>query len=249
MIAPRLTRIHPVTAGLAASGVGVAGWLAAVSLVTSVGYPFFAVVAGVVLLQGALLVGVYRRVGRADELKPFTVATGITVFRGGAIAVLAGFVVASPESHAAWVPAALYAAVAGLDAVDGAVARGTGTVTETGTRLDTETDALGLLVGAMAAIRLGMAPAAYLLVGLARYAFVAGVGWRRWRGKTVRPLPPSHLRRINAGVGMAVVIVLLAPLPGPTVSRMLALVAMVPFLAVFLRDWLLVTGRLEGPCR
>lgn len=251
MRAARLARVDPLAVSLATGAGSVVGWLAAVGLLTSVDYPapFLAAVACLLALQGAVLVAVYRDEGVAGGRPSFTLATAVTVARGGAIAVLAGFLFASPAGLVVWVPAILYAAVAGLDAVDGFVARVTGTVTGVGARLDTEIDALGLLVGAAVSITLGMAPAVYLLVGLARYAFVAGLRLRRWLGEPTRELPESRLRRLNAAAQMAVVIVLLAPWPGAAASRTLAIVAMVPFLLVFGRDWLLATGRRDGPVR
>jgi CDP-diacylglycerol--glycerol-3-phosphate 3-phosphatidyltransferase len=229
------------------------GWLAVVGVLGSgdlavpflLPFPFLVAVTGLLVLQATVLVAVYRPDAVAGGRPPFTPPTALTVVRGGAIAVLAGFLLASPDVTG-WTAALLYAAAAGLDAVDGFLARATGTVTDLGARLDTEMDALGMLVGAAVAISFGMAPAVYLLVGLARYVFIAGLVGRRWRGNPVSELPESRLRRLNAGGQMAVLIVLLAPWPGTAASRPLATVAMVPFLLVFGRDWLLATGRREG---
>lgn len=245
MSTARLARVDPLVASLATGVGGVVSWLAAVGLLTPVGYRFLVVVACLLAVQGAIVVSVYRY--EVDGPTSFTIPTAITVFRGAAIAVLAGFLLTSPEGLVVWVPAILYAAVAGLDAVDGFLARLTGTASAIGARLDTEMDALGLLVGAAVAITIGMAPIVYLLVGLARYGFVAGLTVRRRLGRPISELPESRLRRVNAAAQMAVVILLLAPWPGPDTSRILALVAMVPFLLVFVRDWLLATDRREGP--
>lgn len=247
MIATRVSRIDPVGATVAVGLAAVAVWLAAVWRLTDVTAPFVAVVAVTAAAKSGVLVAVYRRERREAERWALPPATAVTLLRGGAVAVLSGFLVVRPEGPLAWLPVGLYAAAAGLDAADGVVARRTDSVTATGARLDTEVDALGLLVGAALAVRLGAAPAAYLLVGLARYAFLAGVGLRRRLGRPVRPLPASPVRRYNAGAQMVVVILLLAPRPAAAHSRLLAAVAMLPFLAVFLRDWLLVTGRLDEP--
>ncbi|WP_157744206.1 CDP-alcohol phosphatidyltransferase family protein [Halopenitus persicus] len=251
MSGERLTRVDPLAASLLTAVGGVVGWLAVVGVLASGGYPFpfLTAVAGLLALQAAVLAAIYRPAAVADGRPSFTLPTVLTIVRGGAIAVLAGFLRATPEGVVVWVPALLYAAAASLDAVDGFLARSTGTVTDVGARLDTEMDALGLLVGAAVAISVGMAPAIYLLVGLARYAFVAGIELRRWRGDPVSRLPESRLRRLNAAGQMAVLIVVLAPWPGTAASRPIATVAMVPFLLVFGRDWLLATGRREGPVR
>lgn len=245
MRSARFTGTDPLTVSLATGVGGGIVWLVVVGLVSPVDYAFLAAVATLLVVQGAIVAVTFRR---ADTIHPtLTIPTVITVVRGSAIAVLGGFLFVSPEGRVVWVPTILYATAAGLDVVDGVFARLRGTVTAVGARLDTEMDALGLLVGAAVAISLGMAPLVYLAVGLARYAFVAGLRVRRWRGHPVHALPASDLRRYNAAAQMAVVIVLLAPWPGPTVSKSIALVAMVPFLLVFARDWLLATGRRRGP--
>ncbi|WP_253736531.1 CDP-alcohol phosphatidyltransferase family protein [Halohasta salina] len=171
-----------------------------------------------------------------------TVATAITLARGAALAVLAGFlfVGAAPVT---WLPAALFAIAAGLDAVDGVVARATDTVTDLGAQLDTEMDGLTVLLGSLLVVSKGLAPAVFLGVGLARYAFVAGIGLRQRRGLPVFELPPSQLRRLLGGFAMSAIWVALLPMVDTAVSRPLSLAVLVPFLANFVRDWLAVSGR------
>lgn len=178
--------------------------------------------------------------------QPLTLATWLTIARGSALALLAGFVfVGPPAGTLAWVPGALFAIAAGLDAVDGVVARRTDSVTEFGARLDTEIDALTVLCGASIVVLYGFAPAAFLAVGLARYAFVAGIAVRRRRGRSIQKLDRSPARRFLGALAMAAIWLALLPNPGRTGSWLVTSAVLVPFLLQFGRDWLVVSGRLE----
>ena len=205
------------------------------------GGPFLAAVGVAVVVETV----VFRRAnGRVNNRgpQPFTLPTLVTAVRGAAVAVLAGFVVSGrPGDLLAWLPALLFAGEALLDAVDGALARATGTTSAFGARLDTEADALALLVGSVVAVRFGVAPVFYLAVGLARYVFVAGLAVRRYRGNPVFDLPERESRQSLAAAQMLVLALVLVPALEPTLSRVLATAGMVPFLLGFARDWLLVT--------
>lgn len=182
-----------------------------------------------------------REVGRPR----LTAATAVTIVRGSVLAVLGGMLLVEfPTGSASWLPAALFAIAAVLDAVDGQVARATDSVSALGSRLDTEMDALTVLVGATLAVSNGFAPAAFLAVGLARYAFVAGRHVRRRRGLAVFSLEPRLRRRALGATAMVTIWLALSPVPGRELSRLLAAAVLVPFLLNFARDWLAVTGRL-----
>ncbi|WP_293032639.1 CDP-alcohol phosphatidyltransferase family protein [Natronococcus sp.] len=200
---------------------------------------FLAVVAGVLGLESALL---FRTIDRAS-FRPLTSATWVTLARGGAVAVLAGFlVVPTPDGPATWVPAILFALAAGLDAIDGLLARATDSATELGARLDVEMDGLVVLVGSVVAVVADAVPLAFLAVGAARYLFVLGSWWRRRRGRPVLELPPSRVRRPLGALAMATAWLALAPIPGRPISYAVAAVVTVPFLTNFCRDWLAVCG-------
>lgn len=208
------------------------------------GAGFLAGVAVVLALESIVLWTVLSRTDRRTNAAPLTAASWITIARAGAVAVLGGFLVAGPPSGTLTLaPAAYFAIAASLDAVDGRVARASGAVTEVGATLDREVDALVVFVGAAIVVAYGLAPVAYLLVGLARYLFGAGLWLRRRRGGTVRELPPRTSRRVLGASQLVVVWLVLLPVPGETASWWLAAVATVPFLLGFVRDWLLVTGR------
>ncbi len=216
--------------------------LPVLSTVVSVPSIFALAVVGFLAVESVVFYGTNAVVRREWGPQPFTAATLVTVIRAGAVVLLAGFVVVGrPSGETAWIPALLFGAGALFDAFDGYVARATDSVSQFGSRLDVETDALVLLVGTAVAVRVGAAPAVFVLVGLARYVFVAGLVLRRVRGQPVRELPHRPSRRLLGAGMMVVLFVMLAPVLDPTVTRPLAIGAMIPFLLGFYRDWRLVT--------
>lgn len=171
----------------------------------------------------------------------------LSLTRGIAIALLGGFlVIPHPRGLWWWVPGGLYASAVLLDALDGWVARRHEEATVLGERLDLELDSLGLLVGSLLGIHYGQLPTWYLAVGLARYAFVAGRRYRHWRGRSVAELPPSSVRRLLAVGQMLIIAGALLPTFTPPLTTVVATIAMLPFLAGFLRDWLAICGREMG---
>jgi CDP-diacylglycerol--glycerol-3-phosphate 3-phosphatidyltransferase len=172
----------------------------------------------------------------------------VTLLRGTLYAATAGFLVVTPATAAlAWAPAACYGTGAVLDFVDGRLARRTGRTTVLGGKLDHAFDTLGFLVAPLVGVAWGRLPLLYLSLSAARYVFRAGVGWRRRQGRFVGELPDSRVRRPLAAAQMAVIAVALAPVLPTSVVHPVAAVAVTPSLAVFLRDYLVVTGRLASP--
>ena len=140
----------------------------------------------------------------------------------------------------------LFAAAAGLDAVDGWIARSTDSESAFGARLDMEVDALTVLFGTLFVVREAFVPAIFLVVGVARYLFVFGIWLRTQRGQPVYELPPSQLRKLLGGLAMSTIWVALLPAVPASVSRPLALVVLAPFVVNFSRDWLAVSGRRQS---
>ena len=173
-------------------------------------------------------------------------ANRLTLLRGGLIALAGGFLFQSPIGIAIWIPGLLYSAAVLLDGVDGYVARRSGTASLLGKELDTEMDALGLLVAPLLAVSFGKFHWSFLAVSAAYYLFIAALRWRRHRNLPVYPLPPSVLRRILAGLQMGFVALALLPAFSSAVTRLLGVVFMVPILAGFLLDWLAVSGRVAA---
>ncbi|MGM0591595.1 MAG: CDP-alcohol phosphatidyltransferase family protein [Halobacteriota archaeon] len=182
--------------------------------------------------------------GTDDLFERFGPATTLTLVRGLLLAWLAGFLqLPWPEGPLAWAPALLYGLAAVLDYADGTLARLTDRVTVLGERLDVEFDALGLLVAPLVGVVGGQIPWWYLSVSVARYAFVAAVRLRRWRGLSVSDLPPRASRRILAGSQMAFVALALSPVIGRDAATVGAALFGGAVLLGFGRDWLAVSGR------
>lgn len=167
--------------------------------------------------QGARRAGVVA-LGPAD-----VVTATRTVLVGGCAALVADGLAGGMTSAGLLVGTATVALV--LDAVDGRVARSTGTVSAFGARFDMEVDAYLLLVLSMHATTVvgGWA----IAIGAMRYVFVAA-GWAMpWlRGE----LPPRYSAKIVAaaqGVVLVVVITQVLPPPWPVLITALALGALV----------------------
>ncbi len=166
----------------------------------------------------------------------------VTFVRLTLVAYVAGFVVVRPVGAETWLAAGAFAAAALLDAVDGAVARRT-RQTELGSRLDAEADGLLTLVGVSVGVAHGWLPVVYIVVGVARYVFVVGVVVRRRLGMRVAELDESTTRKLLSSAQLAVVLGALVPVVPASVVRPAAVVAMIPFVVWFARDWLVVCGR------
>jgi len=210
------------------------------------------------LQTAAVLVYAWTLWGRALELNhplqevrlrpSLGAANWLTLLRGGLVAVLAGFLFQPALADGglagwvAWTPAALYITAAALDGADGFLARVTGSATRLGEHLDTEIDALGLLIAATLVVWTGKAPAAYLCVGLGYYALKAAVGARRKAGRPIAPVQPRAAARLVAGCEMGFAGAALLPLFEPAATRPVALIMTAALLAGFARDWLVVCG-------
>src|SRR4249920_676644 len=161
----------------ATAGLGGAGWIAELATGSA---------------ATALIVTVRMR---SDQPAIFP-ADWITLTRALLVAGVAGLVADSfvrPVSTAALVTLSTVALV--LDAVDGQVARRTGTATELGARIDCETDAfLILLLSIFVAQDYG---GWVLAIGAARYALLLA-GWLiPW---LAAPLPPRYWGKVVAAV-------------------------------------------------
>lgn len=202
-------------------------------------------VAGPVLVAELVLLWSFLPRHRTDrEPSPLGPPTVLTVLRGTLVAFLAGFLVLPrPTEALVWLPAALYGAVALLDSLDGTLARLTDRVTALGSRLDTEIDALGILVASLLAVAYGQLPAWYLLAGAARYLYAVGRWYRRRTGQPVHDRPSRSLSRALAGLQMAFLVAVLSPLVTPPASTVAGAILLGPFLGNFLYDWWLLTGR------
>lgn len=198
----------------------------------------------------AAVLGTWLWLRRQEPAAAVGWATRLTMLRGLLLGALAGCVALPGDGWAAWLPAALYTTAAVCDLIDGYLARRLGEVTALGGRLDVALDALGLLVAPLVAVTLGRLPPWYLLLGAAYYLFQAGLWVRRRRGLPLHPerLRPTPHGRMFAGYQMGLVATVLFPVLAPPGTWIAATVFMLPTLAMFAREWLIVTGRLvPGP--
>jgi phosphatidylglycerophosphate synthase len=202
----RLLRVVPREALFCAVAVpALLAVLTVVARMTAIGW-------AVGLFSGAaitaLLVSARRRAGRI-AMRP---ADWITLSRAYLVGGVAAFVVQAlvgvPSTAALVVVSALALA---LDAVDGAVARRTGTASSLGARFDGEVDAYLI---ALLSVRLGMDYGWWVVAaGAARYAFlVAG----RMMPLFARPLPFRYWRKVvTAATGIVFTTAIAAVLPRP----------------------------------
>lgn len=177
----------------------------------------------------------------------FGIANTLTLLRGALYAVVAGFVVVPPATPLAWVPALAYGSGIVLDKLDGAVARTVGQETALGERLDMAFDTFGFVAAPLVAVAWGQLPVWYLSLSAARYVYRGGLGWRRRRGRPLYDPPDSDLGRYLAGVQMVFLTAALTPTVPTDLVWTAAPFVLAPSLGVFVRDFLVVTGRLGGP--
>jgi CDP-diacylglycerol--glycerol-3-phosphate 3-phosphatidyltransferase len=184
-----------------------------------------------------------RRAGEPELLPSLGPGNAMTLARGLLVACLAGFLLLPPPpGWLAWIPGLLYLLADIADLLDGYLARLSRHVTRLGEMLDMSFDGLGVLVAALLALRYAQVPAWYLIVALARYLFLSGLWLRRRRGLPVNDLPSSISRRLFAGLQMGYLAFVLLPVFSPPSTFIAAGLFAIPFLAGFLRDWLLVSG-------
>jgi CDP-diacylglycerol--glycerol-3-phosphate 3-phosphatidyltransferase len=167
----------------------------------------------------------------------------LTILRGFFLAYLFGFLFSPwPQGWLAWIPGSLYTITALADLFDGYLARKFNQETLLGEKLDLSLDGLGVLIASILLVQYGQVPAWYLLVGLARYLFLAGIWLRRSGGKPVYELNANSTRRPFAGAQMGFVAVILFPLFSPPGTFLAAALFAFPFLIGFTIDWLVVNG-------
>ena len=208
----------------ATAGLGVAGWIAGLATGSA---------------ATALLVTARMRSDQPAILP----ADWVTLTRTLLIAGVAGLVADSfgrPVSMTALVT--LSSVALALDAVDGQVARRTGTATPLGARIDGEVDAFLIL---LLSIAVSQDYGSWVLViGAARYALLLA-GWLiPW---LAAPLPPRFWRKVVAAVQGIVLTVAASGVPSRLVGMIAVAAALLLLAESFGRDviWLYRTG--AGP--
>ena len=205
----------------ATAGLAVAGWIA--GLATG--------------LAAAALLAAARMRSDQPFLHP---ADWVTLTRAVLVAGVAGLV-ADSFSRAVPVTALVTLCIVALvlDAVDGQVARRTGTATPLGARLDGEVDAFLILLLSIAVSR-DYGPWV-LAIGAARYALLLA-GWLiPW---LAAPLPPRYWRKVVAAVEGIVLTVAVSGVTSRLVGMIAVAAALLLLVESFGRDviWLYRTG-------
>ena len=178
-----------------------------------------------------------------NNLGPGTLAT---FFRGLMLSGAAGFAFSPrPPGLLAWAPMILFTLGELLDYVDGHLARKTDHKTRLGESLDLEFDSLGMLIGSGVAVWYRVLPWPFLIIGAASYLFRLGIWIRQRSSKPARELHASTSRRPIAGLMMGYLSVMLWPIVEPPATTLAGLFFLVPFLASFTRDWLVVSGAVD----
>ena len=208
----------------AAVGLGIVGWIVGLASGSA----------------ASVLIATARRRSEQPTIFP---ADWVTLTRAVLCAGVAGLVAASfvrPVSITALVTLSVVALA--LDAVDGQVARRTGTATPLGGRFDGEVDAFLILVLSVA---VSQAYGSWVLViGAARYALLLA-GWLiPW---LAAPLPPRYWRKVVAAVQGIVLTVAVSGLLDRLVGMISVAVALLLLAESFGHDviWLYRTG--AGP--
>jgi CDP-diacylglycerol--glycerol-3-phosphate 3-phosphatidyltransferase len=173
-------------------------------------------------------------------------ATLATLLRGWLVAAVGGFLFSPrPSGGMAWIPAILFSAAMLLDILDGTLARRSGRQTELGQSFDLALDRLGVLIGSALAVWYRVLPWPFLTIGAAAYLFELGRWARRRAGLVVRDLPRSASRRPIAGLMMGFLSAMLSPIVDPPATTLAGVFFLAPFLAGFVRDWLVVSGLVD----
>jgi phosphatidylglycerophosphate synthase len=226
-----MKKVQRAPIGLAALGAAAVAVIWGVYGLPAIGW--WAALAYLMICTVLLLVALQRR-----RTPRFGWANVITATRSALVGIITGVVTASfiaPVSVSLLVGLAIPALA--LDAVDGWVARRTGTATELGARFDMEVDAFLLLVlSAYVAQTLGPW---VLAIGLMRYVFVAAgwiLPWFRMQ------LPPRYWRKVVTAVqGIALTLAASGLVPG--IAGVVVGVALALLVESFGRDVLWLASR------
>ncbi|RTL67220.1 MAG: CDP-alcohol phosphatidyltransferase family protein [Pseudonocardiaceae bacterium] len=194
---------------VATTGLGVVGWVVGV---------VHALVLAVLIARGR------REDGPADRVTAVRAVLG-----GGVTALVADGVAGHPVPVVALVVVASVALA--LDAVDGRVARRTGTASVFGARFDMEVDAW--LIAVLSVHVAGLLGWWVLAIGAMRYVFVVVTALVPWMRGTVPPTKGAKV--VAAGQGIVLVVATAQLLPTP-LSEGLVACALVALIWSFGRD-------------
>lgn len=200
------------------------------------------------MLFGGIALVLWTAIARHHPYPVFGVPNAITLTRTVIVCAMAGVAAAGLVVEWAW-PMVVVASVALiLDGFDGWAARRSGIASRFGARFDMEIDALCLLVLSAMVADLGKVGSFVLLIGLARYVFLAA-GWL-WP-VLARPLPADRRRKTICVVQGVVLTVCLAPVVPPLLAIPAAVIALALLVYSFAVDtiWLINNRSVEEVSR
>jgi phosphatidylglycerophosphate synthase len=205
----------------AAAGLGIAGWI-------------------VGLATGSAATALLATARKRSDQPAVHPADWVTLTRMLLIAGVAGLVADSFSRTISVTALVTLSAIAlALDAVDGQVARRTGTATPLGGRLDGEVDAFLIL---LLSIYVSQGYGSWvLIIGAARYALLLASWLMPW---LAAPLPPRYWRKVVTAVQGIVLTVAASGVPGRVAGMIAVAVALLLLIESFGRDviWLYRAG-------
>ncbi len=175
----------------------------------------------------------------------------LTLLRGVPLGLLAGFAVLGrpiiwhdfPSALITWAPAILYTLVVTGDLLAKFLLCKTHTNTFLSKRLDSDFEALAILIASVVGMAQEQLPYLYLLVPLAHYALAAGVELRKRLRHPVSELPFNVPRRMVMVAQTFFLYLVLSPFYAIWDRPLAGFLFMLPFVASKLYDWLLISGR------
>lgn len=233
---PAPTRIWERAPGTLSGAVSTAILIAAVGLLLVQQADWRAMQVGTALASYAVLAAAVA-VAAASHLngRDFGLANQATLLRTGLVCLVGGALLGG--AGVSWSLAGVIGIALALDAVDGWLARRLGLASRFGARFDLEIDALMILILSLLAWQTGRAGPWVLIIGGARYAFVAlGRIWPAAR----RPLPQSFRRKAQCAVLGVLLLICLLPSTPLWLAQGVAALALISQLTSFAIDlaWL-----------
>jgi phosphatidylglycerophosphate synthase len=179
----------------------------------------------------------------------FGAANWVTMLRGVLVAQAASVIAEPATAPLAWTVVGLTATVAGLDGLDGWLARRAQMSSVFGARFDMETDAFFMLVLSLVVWRHDKAGLWVTAIGLMRYAFVAA-GWvMPWLARPLRSTWRGKAVAVGQFVALGVALLPVVPPPVSTIAAAAALAALVWSFAIDIRFLYRERARPDGRAR
>lgn len=173
-----------------------------------------------------LVTEVVRVAGAQHPYPRFGPANCVTTIRAVLAALGAGLIGHPGSPDVLWPVIGLTALMAGLDGLDGWLARSTRMASAFGARFDMETDAAFILVLSILVWQYGKAGVWVLLCGLMRYAFVAA-GWLLpWLARPLRATRRGRIVAVGQLLGLSVALLPGIPPPAGAVAAGVTLAAL-----------------------